>query len=54
LIEKSSFRYLVNSMQNQARSTNRDSAIDRSIAIDMLANVTEKHKNGGWQYIMSL
>jgi len=31
------FTYLVNSMQNQARSTNWDSAIDLSIAIDLMA-----------------
>jgi len=37
LIEKCFFRYLVNSMQNQARSTNWHSAIDLSIAIDLLA-----------------
>jgi len=31
------FKHLVNSVQNHARSTNRDSAIDQSIAIDLLA-----------------
>ena len=30
-------RYLVNAMQNQVRSINRVSAIDRSITIDVLA-----------------
>jgi len=39
LIEKCSFQvlHLVNSMQSQAWSTNWHSAIDRSIAIDLLA-----------------
>jgi len=37
LIESVLFSYLVNSMQSQARSTSWVSAIDRSIAIDLLA-----------------
>ena len=37
LIESVLFSYLVNSMQNQARSTSWALAIDRSIAIDWLA-----------------
>jgi len=37
LIESVLFSNLVNSMQNQARSTSWASAIDRSIAIDLLA-----------------
>ena len=38
------FRYRVNSMQNLARSTNWDSAIDRSIAIDLLATPALVHE----------
>jgi len=37
LIENCSFQLSCQSMQNQARSTNWHSAIDRSIAIDLLA-----------------
>jgi len=43
LIEKRYLRHLVNSVQNQTRSTNWDSAIDRSIAIYLLVTpVTER------------
>jgi len=36
-------RYLVNAMQNQVRSINRVSAIDRSITIDVLAMPAAGH-----------
>jgi len=39
------FRYVVISVWNQARSTNWDSAIDRSIAIDVLATPGLWHAN---------